>query len=320
MLQWAGRAKCAHGTLRSQHAKANECQTGKRYCLWEIHSVPLDLPWSFNAVSLSLLSHSPTHLPLLIISSSLERQGRDGETDSTISDSISWLCTSCPWASPLPVALVPLMSACQKNEWYASGNNPVCKINLQEMGFLTCRLNIADYCVWLSLLLALSTCIFLTLSIITPHPQKTHICTLLNGKKVNFLQKMLWSPVPLRGLEIFKSLQASFWTIPRVTLFSCSLPTCSFLKSLAQVAVCHSRAHGNKLFFVVDFSDNYWLGFFFPFFSLSCWFYVPSVFPFGSCILLWGFINVKIVLMLDICSLLLLAIAVGPWESWARDP
>lgn len=175
MLQWAGRAKRAHGTLRLQHAKANECQTGKRYCLWEIHSVPLDLPWSFNAVSLSLLSRSPTHLPLLIISCSLERQGRDGETDSTISDSISWLCTSCPWASPLPVALVPLMSACQKNEWYAGGNNPVCKINLREMGFLTCRLNITDYCVWLSLLLALSTCIFLTLSIITPHPQKPYI-------------------------------------------------------------------------------------------------------------------------------------------------
>lgn len=199
MLQWAGRAKCAHGTLRSQHAKANECQTGKRYCLWEIHSVPLDLPWSFNAVSLSLLSHSPTHLPLLIISSSLERQGRDGETDSTISDSISWLCTSCPWASPLPVALVPLMSACQKNEWYASGNNPVCKINLQEMGFLTCRLNIADYCVWLSLLLALSTCIFLTLSIIAPHPQKTTYMYPLECEESQFFAKDALKSCPSEG-------------------------------------------------------------------------------------------------------------------------
>lgn len=172
MLQWAGRAKRAHGTLCLPHAKANECQTGKRYCPWEIQSVPLDLLWSFNAVSLSLLSHSPTHLPLLIISCSLERQGRGGETDSTISDSISWLCTSCPCASPLPVALVPLMSACQKNEWCASGNNPVCKISLQEMGFLTCRLNIADYCVRLSLLLAEYLYLSHIINYHSPPPQK----------------------------------------------------------------------------------------------------------------------------------------------------
>lgn len=67
----------------------------------------------FYAVSLSLVSHSPTHLLLLIISCSLERQWGHGGTGSTVSDSISWVCASCPWAS-LPVALVPLMSACQK--------------------------------------------------------------------------------------------------------------------------------------------------------------------------------------------------------------
>ena len=126
------------------------CQS-KRISDWEKilplrnrESVPLDLHWSFNALSLSLASHSPTHLPLLIISCSLERQGGHGETGSTVSDSISWLCASCPSASPLPVALVPLMSAGQKNERCPSGNNPVCKISLQEMGFLTCRLNTSE--------------------------------------------------------------------------------------------------------------------------------------------------------------------------------
>lgn len=123
---------------------------------------------------------------------------------------------------------------------------------------------------WLSCLLTVGTCIFLVLLIITPHlppPRRRHLCALLNGKKVNFFQKMLWSPVPLRGLGLRKSLRASFWTVFRVILFSCSLPTCPVLKPLAQVSVCHSMAYGNKLYSPDDFSDNYCFPplFYFPF-------------------------------------------------------
>lgn len=103
-------------------------------------------------------------------------------------------------------------------EWCPSGNNPAGKISLQEMGFLTCRLHSSEMIVCVTNTAGsgyLATCICLTLSIISP--PKTHTHALLNGKKVNFSQKMLWSLVPLKGLGIFKSLRASFWTISKVT-------------------------------------------------------------------------------------------------------
>lgn len=106
--------------------------------------VPPDLHWHFSAVSLPLVSHSPTPLPMLIISL------LSGETAGTWWQRQHHLCQHflASYQLPLSIPFATYLGASHvslpKHEQCPSGNNPVHKTSLQEMRFLTCRFNTSE--------------------------------------------------------------------------------------------------------------------------------------------------------------------------------
>lgn len=155
---WDGTPHCRHhSSSMDEESKACPWDTDSVMCQnkwasdWEKmlplrKTVPVlhDLHWHFSAVSLSLVSHSPTHLLMLIIAL------LSGETVGMWWHRQHHLCqhllASCQL--PLSISFATYLGAAHvslpKHEQCPSGNNPVCKTSLQEMGFLTCRFNTSE--------------------------------------------------------------------------------------------------------------------------------------------------------------------------------
>lgn len=167
---------------------------------------------------------------------------------------------------------LPLVS---RNEQGPRENNGVHKINLQDTVFLPFIFNASEISVcdqvtcW--------HCVFASFSLywlFLLTPQK-HIFIFSGLGRKSFFAKIIWSLVSLRNIRIFKSLQ----TFP--------VQFCSPWLRWPQ----HNLMATIHYFLVFFFPDNYQLFvFLFPF---NYGFIAFLFFPFGGCILLWGFTQCK---------------------------